>query len=197
MARSYLLVSCDIIGHSAEADVRVQVARVRAINAMVRAVIERAKPASVFWASGGDGGHVGIGVDEPNCRGLAIGLIVEFRKWSEEKKVRLRISAHADDIEEIEGATGGVQPVGPGINLAGRLLDYGDQNRVVVSGAFREHFRPCDPVDVRFHSSKIVVPKYFALTTIFLLSVTRDFESSWHGIIEHENSTMHRSSNVC
>src|SRR5262245_6060415 len=191
MIKRYSFVSCDIVGHSAEEDLEIQIMRVEAINALVRKVIQKADPEGVVWASGGDGGHAAIEIDQP--KDLAIELITDLRKWSVEAKLRLRISAHVGEVQETERADGGIQFVGHGINLAGRLLEYADQNRVVVSESFRELYRPDEPLGVHFHSYKTVVPKYFGLNTICLLSVKGLFESSWEGIIEDEESMIAQS----
>jgi class 3 adenylate cyclase len=182
MVKRYSFVSCDIVGHSAERDLANQIRRVEAINALVRKVIHRAEPGSVVWASGGDGGHVAIGIDQP--KNLALELIADLRKWSVEARLRLRISAHVGEVEETSGADGGIQLVGHGINLAGRLVEYGGQNRVVVSASFRDFYRSSEFLGARFHSAKTVVPKYFAINTIYLLSMHGLFESSWQGTIE-------------
>jgi class 3 adenylate cyclase len=106
------------------------------------------------------------------------------------ENLRLRISAHVGEVKETEGTDGGIQLVGHGINLAATLLEYGDQNRVVVSESFRELYRSNEPQRVRFHSHKAIFPNYFALNTICLLSVKGLFESSWQGIIEDEQSMI-------
>src|SRR5262249_10311519 len=141
-------------------------------------------PGCVIWASGGDGGHVAIGIDQP--KNLALELIAELRNWSVEAKLRLRISAHVGEVGQTARADGGIQLVGHAINLAGRLLDYGDQNRVVVSDSFRRLYQSHEFPGVRFHSNKTVAPKYFPRNTICLLSVKNLFESSWQGITESE-----------
>ena len=191
MVKRFSFVSCDIVGHSAQESLAVQAARVAAINAIVRKVIQKSAPCCVVWASGGDGGHVAIGIDQP--KNLALELIADLRKWSVEENLRLRISAHVGDVEEMEGADGGIQLVGHGINLAGRLLEYADQDRVVVSESFRELYQSNELQGLRFHSYKTVVPKYFAVNTIYLLSVRGEFESSWQGIIEDEQSMITQS----
>jgi class 3 adenylate cyclase len=188
MVKRYSFVSCDIVGHSAERNLANQLMRVDAINALVRKVMQRAEPGSVVWASGGDGGHVAIRVGQP--KNLALELIADLRKWSVEAGLRLRISAHVGDVDEIKGADGRTQLVGHGINLAGRLVEYGGQNRVVVSASFRDLYRSSESRGVRFHSAKTVIPKYFAINTIYLLSMNGQFESSWQGTIETRRAAI-------
>lgn len=50
-------VSCDIVGHSDTRDSEVQRRRVADINGIVAGVMS-ANNDQVYWASGGDGGHV-------------------------------------------------------------------------------------------------------------------------------------------
>jgi class 3 adenylate cyclase len=188
MIKLYSFVSCDIVGHSAERDLTIQFKRVEAINSLVRDAIKRSNPGCVIWASGGDGGHVAIRIDQP--KNLALELIADLRNWSVEAKLRLRISAHVGEVEQTERADGGIQLVGHGINLAGRLVEYGDQNRVVVSDSFRNCYRSLEYQGVRFHSDQIVAPKYFPRNRIYLLSINDFFESSWQGSIEYEQAVV-------
>lgn len=60
MVESLGFVSCDIVSHSAEPELGVQLERFRALNRFVREVLDRLGPDRVVWASGGDGGHVAI-----------------------------------------------------------------------------------------------------------------------------------------
>src|SRR5437879_3674660 len=136
MGQRLAFVSCDIVGHSAEPDLQRQLERIQGINEIVKQTLSGQAPSAVIWASGGDGGHVAIAT--PDWVGVALRLISQFRAWSQEAGVRLRIVAHYGEVDRIEGASGIPQLVGPGINLAGRLLEYGDQGRVVVTKQFVE-----------------------------------------------------------
>ncbi|HEY1192318.1 MAG TPA: hypothetical protein VGE74_32135, partial [Gemmata sp.] len=60
MTESLGFVSFDIVSHSAEPDIGVQLERVRALNRFVRDALERLGPDRAIWASGGDGGHVAL-----------------------------------------------------------------------------------------------------------------------------------------
>src|SRR5262249_37332005 len=136
MIRKFAFVSCDIIAHSAEADLRLQIERISGINALVDQFLPKDGSRSVIWASGGDGGHVAFA--NPDKPQAPLRLISQLRAWSNRVGVRLRIVANCGEADEIEGAGGIIQLVGPGINLAGRLLEHGDQDRVLVTKEFAD-----------------------------------------------------------
>jgi hypothetical protein len=176
MVQPFAFVSCDIVGHSAEKDLAVQLNRIRAINDVVRAVIGRAGSGQVVWASGGDGGHVALGM--PDWPQVALDFLTRLRAWSVEAGLLLRLTAHYGEVDQCEGAEGRVQLVGPGINLAGRLLRHGGQGRVVVSEAFRAAAMAALP-EARFHGDRLIGLDHFPPQRLFLLSVAGRWESAW------------------
>jgi hypothetical protein len=171
------LVSCDIIGHSSEPDAAVQRERIRALNDLVRAAMARHAPGDVIWNAEGDGGHVAFA--QRDWPAAALDLLLNLRCWSVKAGVPLRVTGHCGDVERVEGADGRVLLVGPGINLAGRLLQYGDQGRIVVSEAFRQALEQAGAPDLRFHGENTVAPKYFPPQKVFLLSAASRCLSSW------------------
>ncbi len=173
----YIFVSCDIIGHSREDSLERQRERVYAINEIVRETIIGHKAESVIWASGGDGGHVAF--EGGKFAGDALELIVKLRSWSIGQRVPLRVVANTGEVERVQGADGRVQLVGHGINLAGRLLRFADQNRVVVTKTFSNVIHTAGLNDVQFHNPRVVRPTYFPPQQVVLLSIEGKFKSRW------------------
>lgn len=178
MTQSFTFVSCDIIGHSAATDIELQIQRIRAMNEIVDQVLRENSSQSVIWASGGDGGHVAFS-DPDNLQG-PLRLISLLRDWSVQAGVRLRIVANCGEVDRIEGAGGIIQLVGPGINLAGRLLVHGDQEKVVVTGQFARLVEATSPPKIIFHDPRILTLKYFPPQDALLLSIEGEFESRWN-----------------
>jgi len=174
----FTFISCDIVGHSAEPEVPLQVERIRGINRIIDQFLDVKDARAVIWASGGDGGHVAFA--HPDRIHTALRLIFQLRAWSREAKVRLRIVANCGDADWIEGAGGIIQLVGPGINLAGRLLEYGDQDRVVATEQFAKRVEAAGISGVMFHDERTLVPKYFPPQKTMLLSIEGDIRSKWN-----------------
>jgi len=170
-------VSCDIIGHSREKDLRVQIERIGRLNRVVGETIAACGPENIYWASGGDGGHVGFLM--PDWAEPAVGLMVRLREWSRETELPLRLSGHCGDVEWVDGAPGRREMVGDGINLAGRLLDYSDHNAVIASAPFADAVLQAGVPGVQFHDPVLVQPKYFPPGKIYLASVEGRFRSAW------------------
>ena len=191
MVQQLAFVSCDIIGHSAESDLQRQRDRIAEINAIVADTLAASANDTVIWASGGDGGHVAFAI--PGWVPLALNLICRFRAWSEKAGVRLRIVAHYGQVDRIEGAGGITQLVGPGINLAGRLLAYGDQHRVVVTKEFADAVQLADAAGARFHDAQVVPLKYFPAQEVMLLSIDNAFESRWDNALTDDRSRLEAS----
>jgi CRP-like cAMP-binding protein len=188
VAQDFAFVSCDIVGHSAEPDLQRQIDRIRGLNLIVNKVLTGAPPGTVVWASGGDGGHVAI--SSPNWLDAALDLICHFRDWSISAGVRLRIIAHYGEVDSIVGAGGITQLVGSGINLAGRLLDYGDQDRVVVSRQFVEAAEGYSSKGVKFHDGRFAQLKHFRSQEILLISIDSRLSSSWASWLASDRSLL-------
>lgn len=171
----YAFVSCDIVGHSGQADLGIQERRIAEINGIVRDVIDAGGADEVVWASGGDGGHVALGSDD--FPATAIELIRSLRAWSDRDGAPLRIVASYGGVVATEGADGRVQLVGHGINLAGRLLQVADADSVFATDDFRALVQGANVENVRFHDSRIIELPYFGPQSIHLLSVPGEFTS--------------------
>jgi class 3 adenylate cyclase len=171
------IVSCDIIGHSAEEDINVQVERVAAVNRIASAVIDRLGADNAVWASGGDGGHVilrGAGWQDP-----ALALVMALREWSAAERVPLRVTAHVGPVCFLAGADGRLQAVGDGINLAGWLLSRGPAAGVLVSRDFREAIEGADVATrVVFDCDRKLRDKTGRVWNLDLMSVGAS-RSSW------------------
>jgi hypothetical protein len=195
MVRDFAFISFDIVGHSAEPDLQRQIDRIRGLNEIVSDLLSAITPDTVVWASGGDGGHVAIaGADWPE---KAVGLIGKLRDWSVAAGVRLRVTAHYGPVDSFTGSGGITQLVGPGINLAGRLLEYGDQERVVVSRQFVDASANVgyNRASVEFHESRMVQLKHFASQDILLLSLREHFRSTWDSLVASDRSLLAEASN--
>ncbi|MEV6241771.1 cyclic nucleotide-binding domain-containing protein [Lentzea sp. NPDC051838] len=173
------IVSCDIVGHSA-ADIDVQVARVAAINAIVDAC------ADVVWASGGDGGHVLFQQEE--WEQPALDLAFALRAWSLDERVPLRIACHRGPVRTIVGAGGCVQPVGPGINDAGKLLGHWDDG-ILVSEEFR---LATSSAAVEFHDPRRLLGNDGRLQSIYLMS-SGTSRSHWSTAAESDHEGLRRA----
>lgn len=171
------LVSCDLIGHSSERDQAVQRQRVLALNGLVRRAIAHHGPDKVIWNGEGDGGHVAFLL--PDWPAAALSLLLELADWSLKASAPLRLCGHCGEVEQIEGADGRALLVGPGINLAGRLLEYGDANRIVVSDPFRQAVVKAALPGIELHGETTVWPRYFLPQTVCLLSAQGRRSSTW------------------
>lgn len=177
---NYAFVSCDLIAHSAEPSLAVQAERVTSINRIVAEILQLDSAGEIIWASGGDGGHVAFPIDSDLT--VAVRLIVALRNWSIQAKANLRIIAAVGPAQSLEGADGRIQLVGHGINLAGRLLPFGAQSRVVVTREFARAAEKVETAPFRVHNSRIIEPRNFAWQEVHLLSVHNQFESTWEDI---------------
>ena len=169
-------VSCDIVGHSKVRDPSIQVARVKGINQAVQQLIESHPGEEIFWASGGDGGHVAFLGDQ--WQQAALDLMQEFHQWAAVHDVPLRIIGHHGPVHRINGADGRVQLVGDGINMAGWVLSRGSPQGFVVSEAFKEALRERARTWVDFHDPRLLRPEGRPTQRLFLMS-TDDLKSAW------------------
>lgn len=177
MPFEYLFVSCDIVAHSAEPNVEVQVERVDGINRAIGALLQRHGDERLVWASGGDGGHIAI-ASSPGAPNIALEFIRALRQWSGSKAVRLRVCGSVGIAEAVHGADGRTQLAGPGINLAGRLLPYAGEHRVVVTDAFKHAVEDADE-GLQFHDCVRLEPKNSPPLGAWLLSIDGHFASTW------------------
>src|SRR6187399_2899690 len=102
MVESPLFVSCDIVGHSGEPDIDVQLRRASGLNDVVRAAIDRAPADQIFWFSGGDGGHVAF--TNGTAPDAAVTLMLELRAWAVQADVQLRVTACSGRVQRFKGA---------------------------------------------------------------------------------------------
>lgn len=177
MTKEFLFVSCDIIGHSSEPDIARQIERIDAINRIVEDIIGKAKGKEVVWASGGDGGHVAFPAEESPA--LAVDLVCLLKQWSIRAKVRLRLTATKGPVASIKGADGRVQLVGYGINLAGRVLNVGDQSRIIATAGFREAVGSAADNRLIFHDDLEIEPIGCGREIIYLVSLVGGQRSTW------------------
>ncbi|AGL21545.1 cyclic nucleotide-binding domain-containing protein [Actinoplanes sp. N902-109] len=171
------IVSCDIVGHSAVRDHRLQADRVAAINAIMAATIAGCQPGAAVWASGGDGGHLVLrGKDWPD---QALDLIRRLRSWAEHDAVHLRVTGHVGPVTDLVGADGRTQIVGDGINVAGWLLTRGAAAGVVVTRAFRDGvLADGERAGLTFHDERVLRDKSGEQRCLFLMSTAAD-PSGW------------------
>ena len=175
----YLFVSADIIAHSDEPSLAVQTERVAAINDIVSKVLASAQNVGIVWASGGDGGHIAFPAGTADR--LAVDLLITLREWSMKKAVPLRVSGNSGQAEALIGADGRIQLVGPGINLAGRLLPFANKSRIVVTASFCNQLGEGLPCGITFHDPQWIQPKSFPPQHVFLCSAEGRFASAWVG----------------
>ena len=178
MAEEFLLVSCDIVGYSAEPDIALQLQRAQAVNDMIRPAVAAAGSDQGFWFSGGDGGHVAFtGATAP---GKALQLLLDLRTWSITSQVPLRIAGCVGLGERFTGADGRVDMVGPGVNLAARLLQYaGSDLRIVVTDAFRGRCNGLTSVAATFHEPRVVRGPFPHPQQVWLVSGPGQSPSKW------------------
>lgn len=179
MAIEYIFVSCDIISHSAEPSLERQRDNIAAINKIVEHQLHQSPDGRIIWASGGDGGHVAYPVQQSNVH-LAIQLACELRLWSIQNCVNLRITGNSGKAESIQGADGRTQLVGPGINLTGRLLPFGDQSRIILTDGFLHHARIENDEQYFIHDEREINPTNLPSIKVFLLSLRNQFQSTWY-----------------
>jgi hypothetical protein len=176
MAEVPLFVSCDIVGHSSEPDIDLQLQRVAGINGVVRAAMETAPAGQMFWFSGGDGGHVAL--MDAVAPDAAIDLILTMKAWSESSGVPLRVTGSTGPVLRFQGADGRTDMIGPGLTLAARVLSVnGGTDRVVVSDGFRQRYAAA--ARVRFHDPRVLDAPGVQREQVWLLSVPGKFESNW------------------
>ncbi|MCH7729387.1 MAG: cyclic nucleotide-binding domain-containing protein [Planctomycetes bacterium] len=147
------------------------------INSIVSDALESAQSDEVVWASGGDGGHVAF--FSPDWQIKAVEFICKLRQWAEESQAPLRITGHFGAVDAITGADGRVQLVGDGINFAGRILEQGFADGVLVSADFKAQIEQANLENACFGGSRILTLKYFSAQELCLFSVPEHFESSW------------------
>jgi CRP-like cAMP-binding protein len=184
-AEQAAIVSCDIVGHSTEEKLKIQVERVAAINTIVAETIKDGPDGTVVWTSGGDGGHVIL--RRTDWRRPAVALINRLRTWSRESDVPLRVTAHVGPVTDISGADGRIQVIGDGINVAGWLLSRGGKDGVVVSEAFQRSIGTHS--GVRFHAPRQLRNKRRLSMTLMLMSTDHD-RSQWDDPVEEEQEAL-------
>ena len=178
MVEECLFVSCDIVGHSVEPDVRAQVRRVTAVNDVVRQTLNAAAPGEALWFSGGDGGHVAF--MSANAPDAACRLLVALREWSLASGVSLRIGGCTGPVERFVGADGRTEMIGPGLNLTARLLQrVGSPNRVFVTDEFRVKCAGVVTQHLEFHAPRMMRGPFPSAQQVWLLSAKGVFESQW------------------
>ncbi|WP_280155494.1 TIR domain-containing protein [Piscinibacter sp. XHJ-5] len=178
MLTEYLFVSCDVVAHSAEPSVEIQVARVEGINRAIGDILGRYEGENLVWASGGDGGHVAIPAGQ-KAPEIALELIRTLRQWSIDEAVPLRVCGSVGQAQVVRGADARAQLAGPGINTAGRLLPYGGQRRVVVTEAFKDAVKGQAAAMFQFHHCVRLEPKNSPPLVAWLLSSDGQFDSTW------------------
>ena len=177
MPRDYIFVSCDIISHSAEPSLLKQTENIAAINKMVREALLRTPARDVIWASGGDGGHVAFPAD--GMLKLALELLIAFRRWSLRSGVSLRVTGNHGSADSLDGADGRTQLVGPGINLAGKLLPFGAQSRIIVTEGFVRLAGTELMTAVSIHDERRLQLADLPDEKVYLVSLDREFSSGW------------------
>jgi hypothetical protein len=178
LIEEFLFVSCDIVAHSAEPSLDSQRENIREINAIVANLLADSVGADAIWASGGDGGHIAL-PNRPPTVIAALDLLLEFRRWSRRKGVRLRLCGSVGEVDRVRGADGREQLVGPGINVAGRLLPYGSNERVVLTEAFRVLAQETRRSEFHYHDALVIAPRNSPSLDVCLLSVAGEFLSTW------------------
>ncbi len=178
MSDDFLFVSCDIVGNSIEPDVGAQLRHVAGVNDVVREALRAPELSQAQWFSGGDGGHVALlGSGAPSA---AIELLIALRAWSMDTRVPLRVIGCTGLAKAFTGADGRTDMVGPGLNVAARLLQQsGADGRVVVTDEFRERCRLVAQDRDRFHDARTLRGPFPAPQKVWLFSVRDRFESSW------------------
>jgi hypothetical protein len=178
MLTDYLFVSCDIVAHSAEPNIEIQVARVEGINQVIGGLLRQYEGEDLVWASGGDGGHVAVPCG-PKAAYIALELISTLKRWSTVQPVPLRVCGSVGAARELRGADGRTQLAGPGINTAGMLIPYGGERRVVVMGVFKDIVKQAAGEVYQFHDCIRLDPKNLPPFTACLLSRDGHFDSTW------------------
>jgi len=179
MVEDLLFVSCDIVGHSTEPDVTVQLRHAQAINDIVKKAIASGTPNQTSWFSAGDGGHVALGGNRGPER--AVQLLIDLREWSRHAGVPLRIAACAGQVGRFVGADGRIDMVGPGLNLATRLLQHAAPGRTVVTDEFRLRCEATTP-DAQFHAPRVLRVWLPEPRTVWLFSAKDRFVSAWNDL---------------
>ena len=176
MVDQFLFVSCDVVAHSAEPDLAVQLRQAQGINDIVRRAIDAAGYSNTAWFSGGDGGHVAFAHGDA---GYAIQLVIDLRDWSLQAGVPLRIAACSGAAQRFSGADGRGDMVGPGLSLAAHLLRYASEDRVVVTDEFRNRCIATCESAVEFHDRRTLRGRSLDPQTVWLLSMRERFASRW------------------
>jgi hypothetical protein len=179
MSDDFLFVSCDIVGNSIEPDVGAQLRHVTGINDVVRGTLKAANLTRAQWFSGGDGGHVALLGDGAPL--AAINLIIALRTWSMDARVPLRVVGCAGPATSFTGADGRTDMVGPGLNMAARLLQQsGADGRIVVTDEFRERCAAVAQEAYRFHDPRTLRGPFPSPLPVWLFSVRNRFDSLWN-----------------
>jgi hypothetical protein len=190
-SRDYCFVSCDIIGHSSDSNLRLQIERVYELNELVGRVLESPAGEGAIWASGGDGGHLAL---RPNSAATtALELLAALREWSTNTNVPLRLAAHVGPAAAIHGADGRVQLVGDGINMCGHLLDFGSNSAVIVSRSFRLFIERTGMLTASFAGPVQVYLKQRMPYSVYLLSVQDRFTSEWGDSTRTEQELLRKT----
>ena len=192
-SRDYCFVSCDIIGHSFDSDLRLQIGRVHALNELVGRVLDSPAGEGAIWASGGDGGHLAL--RPSSAAATALELLATLREWSTRTNVPLRLAAHVGPAVAIRGADGRVQLVGDGINMCGHLLDFGSNSAVIVSQSFRLFVERAEMLTTRFAGPVQVYMKQRMPDSVYLLSVPGRFASEWGDSTRTEQELLRKTKN--
>lgn len=175
MPKDFLFVSCDIVAHSAEASIDVQIERVTGLHAVVSQFLKG--KSGIIWLSGGDGGHLAFPLEGEVDQ--VESYIIALRKWSAVSRVSLRISCNDGTVEAIQGPGGQLELIGHGVNLAGRLIRLGSATTVLATDNFRNKIAIVPSTRLRFHDARLLEPKTFDRQDVWLVSVDGEFTSKW------------------
>lgn len=175
MPKDYLFVSCDIVAHSAEPSIDVQIKRVGGLNAVVSEFL-KGRP-DIIWSSGGDGGHLAFPLEKDID--LVEKYIIALRKWSNLNQVSLRISCNDGTVESTQGPTGQLELIGHGINAAGRLIRLGSATAVLATAGVRKKIAKISTSRLQFHDARMLDPKTIDKQEVWLVSVLGEFTSRW------------------
>ncbi len=169
------IVSCDIVGHSREADHAIQVRRIVGLNGVVRTALSGLDQDGAVWASGGDGGHVLFSTAHLQ---QAVTLARDLRVWAQDEHVPLRVTCHLGTVSYSVGADGRTQPIGQGINHAGAILAAAGDQGIVASDAFREAVETAGLPGALFHEPRTLCWRNKGPHRVCLMSLP-DAESRW------------------
>lgn len=136
----------DIVGLLGSTSVEEQIGKIKKLNSMVESceIFQNVEPSSMIVLPSGDGICIGFlqGPELPLMLAMELHKKLEYNKnKSPEEALRIRIGMNDGPVYVVRDVMGSQNIWGPGIIIARRVMDIGDEGHILVSQRMAETLR--------------------------------------------------------